>query len=70
MRVLLICTFSNVNKYKSSDISNSVDRRLKHVVLNMLNTAKKHYKGVALKALRKKAGWGNGTLEFILKQNF
>jgi len=36
----------------------------------MLNTAKKHYKGVALKALRKKAGWGNGTLEFILKQNF
>lgn len=43
---------------------------IRHTVLNMLNTAKKHYEGVALKALRKKAGWGNATLEFILKQNF
>lgn len=43
---------------------------VRHVVLNMLNTAKKHFKGVGVKALRKKAGWGNDNLRLILKQNF
>lgn len=44
-----------------------------HVVLNMLNmlnTAKKHFKGFGVKALRKKAGWGNHNLRLILKYIF
>jgi predicted transposase YbfD/YdcC len=44
---------------------------IRHIVLNMLNHAKKHFdKDTGIKALRKKAGWGNSTLEVILKQNF
>jgi predicted transposase YbfD/YdcC len=43
---------------------------VRHITLNMLNNAKKSFKNVALKALRKKAGWGNETLAFILNQNF
>jgi len=43
---------------------------VRHVVLNILNTAKKQFKGVGIKALRKKAGWGNETLRLILKQSF
>lgn len=43
---------------------------VRHVVLNILNTAKKHFKGVGIKALRKKAGWGNDNLRLILKQGF
>jgi predicted transposase YbfD/YdcC len=43
---------------------------IRHITLNMLNNAKKSFKNVALKALRKKAGWGNETLAFILNQNF
>lgn len=43
---------------------------VRHITLNMLNTAKKHIKNVGIKALRKKAGWGNKTLSFILGQNF
>jgi len=42
---------------------------VRHIVINMLNKAKSAYKGVSLKALRKKAGWGNTTLSFILKQS-
>ncbi len=38
---------------------------IRHITLNMLNNAKKSFKNVALKALRKKAGWGNETLAFI-----
>jgi predicted transposase YbfD/YdcC len=42
-----------------------------HRVLNMLNKAKqKCFKEVGIKPLRKKAAWGNSTLELILKQNF
>jgi hypothetical protein len=36
----------------------------------MLNNAKKQFKNIGLKALRKKAGWGNKTLSSILGQNF
>lgn len=43
---------------------------IRHITLNMLNNAKKSFKNVGLKALRKKAGWGNETLALILKQNF
>ena len=35
-----------------------------------INTAKKQFKGVGLKALRKKAGWGNDNLRLILKNSF
>src|SRR3990167_4899302 len=43
---------------------------VRHIVVNMLNNAKSYFKNIGLKALRKKAGWGNKTLEFILRQNF
>lgn len=43
---------------------------VRHIAFNMLNNAKKHFKSVGLKGLRKKAGWGNGTLELIIRQNF
>jgi predicted transposase YbfD/YdcC len=43
---------------------------IRHISLNMLNNAKKQTKGIGLKALRKKAGWGNKTLNFILSQSF
>ena len=43
---------------------------IRHLTLNMLNNAKKSFKNISLKALRKKAGWGNDTLALILKQNF
>ena len=32
--------------------------------------AKKHFKGIGIKALRKKAGWGNDNLRLILMKNF
>ena len=43
---------------------------IRHITVNMLNNAKKLFKNLGLKALRKKAGWGNETLALILKQNF
>ena len=43
---------------------------VRHVVLNMLNNAKKHFKGIGVKAMRKKAGWGNENLRLILMKNF
>lgn len=43
---------------------------IRHLTLNMLQRAKSLFKGVSLKALRKKAGWGNATLRSILKQHF
>jgi predicted transposase YbfD/YdcC len=43
---------------------------IRHIVFNMLGNAKKCFKDVGLKALRKKAAWDNATLEHILKQNF
>ena len=43
---------------------------VRHVVLNIVNTAKKHFKGIGIKALRKKAGWGNANLRLILKHSF
>ena len=43
---------------------------LRHVVLNILNTAKKQFKGIGVKTLRKNSGWGNATLLLILKDSF
>lgn len=43
---------------------------IRHITLNMLNHAKAHYKDTSIKALRKKACWGNNNLKFILEQNF
>lgn len=43
---------------------------VRHITMNMLNNAKKQIKNIGLKALRKKAGWGNETLSLILGQNF
>ncbi len=43
---------------------------IRHITLNMLNNAKESFKNIALKALRKKAGWGNETLALILNQGF
>ena len=43
---------------------------IRHIVVNMLNNARKFFKNIGLKALRKKAGWGNETLKLILDQNF
>ena len=43
---------------------------VRHITLNMLNNAKRLFKNVGLKALRKKAGWRNETLGLILSQNF
>ncbi len=41
---------------------------VRHIVISMLNKVKEAFKGLGLKALRKKAGWDNATLYFILKQ--
>lgn len=43
---------------------------IRHIVLNMLNNAKKTFKGSSIKGLRKKAGWGDSTLSSILTQSF
>lgn len=43
---------------------------VRHFTLNMLHNAQACFKGVGIKGLRKKAGWGNETLRAILKQNF
>lgn len=43
---------------------------IRHIVFNMLGNAKKCFKDVGLKALRKKAAWGDSTLDLILRQNF
>jgi len=43
---------------------------VRHVVVNVLNTAKKHFKGIGLKTLRKKAGWGNDDLRLVLQHGF
>jgi len=43
---------------------------IRHITLNMLNHARTQYKNTGIKALRKKACWGNETLKLILEQNF
>jgi len=43
---------------------------IRHIVFNMLGNAKNCFKDVGLKGLRKKAAWGNPTLDLILRQSF
>ncbi len=43
---------------------------VRHFTLNMLHNAQASFKGVGIKGLRKKAGWGNETLRAVLRQNF
>lgn len=38
---------------------------IRHITINMLNHTKKLFKNIGLKALRKKAGWDNETIELI-----
>lgn len=40
----------------------------RHTALNLLQHAKAKFTNISLKALRKKAGWGNATLAAILEQ--
>lgn len=40
----------------------------RHTALNLLQNTKAKFKNISLKALRKKAGWGNATLKDILEQ--
>ena len=41
---------------------------VRHTALNLLQLSKGKYKGISLKGLRKKAGWGDSTLRNILEQ--
>ena len=41
---------------------------VRHTALNLLQISRDKYKGTSIKALRKKAGWGNSTLKVILEQ--
>ena len=43
---------------------------VRHITINMLNNVKKQFKNIGLKALRKKAGWENNTIDLIFRQNF
>jgi hypothetical protein len=43
---------------------------IRRITINMLNHANKLFKNVGLKALRKKAGWDNETIDLIFKQAF
>jgi predicted transposase YbfD/YdcC len=43
---------------------------VRHITINMLNNAKKLFNNIGLKALRKKAGWDNQTIDLIFRQNF
>jgi predicted transposase YbfD/YdcC len=43
---------------------------VRHITINMLNSAKSLFKDVGLKGLRKKAGWDNETLGLIFSQSF
>jgi predicted transposase YbfD/YdcC len=43
---------------------------VRHAALNLLQCAKQHFKGTGIKALRKKAGWGNHNLRIILNTSF
>jgi len=43
---------------------------VRHVTINMLNNAKKLFKNIGLKSLRKKAGWDSDTISSILEQSF
>jgi len=43
---------------------------VRHIILNMLQNAKRQFKDMSLKRLQKKAGWGESALNLILMQEF
>jgi len=43
---------------------------IRHLVLNLLQYAKKQHKDMSIKRLRKKAGWGDPTLDMIMMQAY
>ena len=43
---------------------------VRHIILNMLQMAKKQFKDMSIKRLQKKAGWAESTLDLILMQKF
>jgi predicted transposase YbfD/YdcC len=43
---------------------------VRHITLNLLQNTKRKYKDMSIKRLQKKAGWGNSTLDLILRQEF
>jgi len=43
---------------------------VRHIILNLLQGAKKKFKEMSIKRLQKKAGWGEKTLDLILMQKF
>lgn len=57
---------SRVRKYNAPENMAMV----RHVILNMLQNAKKNFKDMSLKRLQKKAGWGESTLDMVLMEKF
>ena len=43
---------------------------IRHVALNMLNSAKSLFKGASIKSLRKACGWNDNALSAVLNANF
>jgi predicted transposase YbfD/YdcC len=58
------------DSYEEADKGHGRIEMRKCIVSSQIDWLKQKEQWAGLKALRKKAGWGNETLEFILKQSF
>ena len=68
---VLDVTFGEDNSRVRKDNAPENMAMVRHIVLNLLRGAKgKYSKDMSLKALQKKAGWGDSTLDGILMQEF
>lgn len=68
---VLDVTFGEDNSRVRKDNAPENMAMVRHIVLNLLRGAKSKYsKDMSLKALQKKAGWGDSTLDDILMQEF
>jgi predicted transposase YbfD/YdcC len=61
-------TFNEDNSRIRSENAAENISMVRHTALNLLQHAKDKFKNISLKALRKKAGWGNSILKAILQQ--
>jgi hypothetical protein len=61
-------TFNEDNSRIRSDNAAENIAIARHTALNLLQQSKAKFKNISLKALRKKAGWGNATLKATLEQ--
>jgi predicted transposase YbfD/YdcC len=61
-------TFNEDNSRIRNDNAAENIAMVRHTALNLLQLSSAKYKGTSLKGLRKKAGWGNSTLQSILEQ--